>query len=114
ERSASISRPAAETARMSVIARSRTGRSTVRSSHTCSATRGRAAFPSVPAPRTSHAYNAWSARARARVSILIRDVQPVEQVRHLERRERGVPALVAVGAAGAGRRLIDGVAGEHA
>src|SRR5215212_10944976 len=49
----------------------------------------------------SHAYIACSARARARVSTLVRDIEPVEEVRHLEHRHRGLVALVPHVAAGA-------------
>src|SRR5215210_2660201 len=49
----------------------------------------------------SHAYSACNARARARVSTLVRDIEPVEEVCHLERRHRGFVALVAHVPAGA-------------
>src|SRR6186713_503968 len=80
-----------------------------RSSHTCEATRSR----SVP-PRMSHAYSACRARARARVSILVRPIEPLEQVRHLERGNGRVPPLVAVRTAGTRFGLLHRVRREEA
>src|SRR5690349_12862358 len=93
---------------MSVAAICRSSGATARSSHTRSATRSRSRWP-----RMSHAYNAWSARERARVSVLRRAIDLVEEVGHLEGGERRVPALVAVLAAGAGLRLRQRVAREQ-
>src|SRR6187402_2272929 len=79
-----------------------------RSSQTCVATRS----SSVP-PRMSHAYSACRARARARVSTLVRPIEPLEQVRHLERGDGRVPTLVAMLTAGAGFGLFHRVRGEE-
>src|SRR3954469_3788551 len=64
----------------------------------------------APGPR-SHAYNACRARARARVSTLVRDIEPVEEIRHFERGHRRFVALVSHRAARAslGLRIIVGV-----
>src|SRR6476646_7060687 len=43
----------------------------------------------------SHAYSAWSARARALVSTFAR-TQPSEEIHHLERGERRIPPFVSV------------------
>src|SRR5215217_2616243 len=79
-----------------------------RSSQTCEATRSRS-FP----PRMSHAYSACRARARARVSTLVRPIEPLEQVRHLERGDRRVPSLVAMLAARARLGLLHRVRREE-
>ena len=49
----------------------------------------------------------------ARVSTLVRHVQPIEEVDHLQRGERRVPTLVAVRAAGARLGLLHRVAREQ-
>src|SRR5215208_5362351 len=61
----------------------------------------------------SHAYNACSARARARVSTLVRDIEPVEEVRHFERGHRRFVPLVAHLPAGTRLGLGVVVGGEH-
>src|ERR1041385_1858196 len=63
---------------------------------------------------TSHAYSACTARPRARVSTLVRDIESVEEVGHLERRQRRVAALVAVLATGPFLGLLVIVRRQHA
>src|SRR3954462_8882724 len=93
---------------MSVAATFRSSGATARSFHTRSATRS-----SSRSPRMSHAYSACSARERARVSVLRRAIDLIEEIRHLEGSQGGVPALVAMLAAGARLGLRHGVAGEE-
>src|SRR6476646_2102845 len=76
---------------MSVAATFRSSGATARSFHTRSATRSRSR-----SPRMSHAYIACNARERARVSVLRRAIDLIEEIGHLERGERRVPALVSV------------------
>src|ERR1043165_2858306 len=78
-----------------------------------SATRG-SPCGTPPLVRTTHAYNACSARARARVSTLVRDIEPVEEVRHFERGHRRFVALVPHVAAGARLGLSVVVSRQHA
>src|SRR5215831_6687206 len=65
-------------------------------------------------PRRSQAYSACRTRARARVSTLVRGIEAIEQVDHLQRGERRIPPLVAVRAARARLRLLVVVTGEDA
>src|SRR6478672_12479853 len=65
-------------------------------------------------PRRSQAYSACRTRARARVSTLVRGIEAIEQVGHLQGGERRVPALVAVRATGACQRLLVVVARQDA
>src|SRR6476646_7546012 len=104
----SMSAPSAITARTRTAARLRSSGGTCRSSQICAATRS-SCWPGL----MSHAYSAWSARARARVSSFAR-TQPFEECHHLDRSERCIPPLVAVHAAGASIRLFERVRGEQA
>src|SRR5690242_21346251 len=61
----------------------------------------------------SHAYSAWSARARALVSSFAR-TQPFEERHHLARGERRIPALVPVRTTGARIRLFERIRREQA
>src|ERR1019366_7914972 len=81
---------------------------TARSSQTMTATRVR----SCPA-RMSHACNAWSARARPRVSTLICYIELTHEVRHLERSKCGIPSLVSVLSAATCHRLLHRIARQQ-
>src|SRR5678815_6152166 len=94
---------------MSVAATFRSSGATARSSHTRWATRSRSR-----SPRMSHAYIACSARERARVSVLRRAIDLIEEVGHLEGGERRIPALVAMLTAGARFGLRHGVTRQDA
>ena len=72
---------------------------------------------SVAARRAGPTHTAPAARAarRARLSLIaVSGIEPIEEVGHLERGEGGIPALVAVRAAGARFGLLHRVAREHA
>src|SRR3954468_9861410 len=105
----SSSSPLLTTSRTSSPAILRSSGATARSSQTWVATRS-GFFP----PRMSHAYSAWRARARARDSIRIVGIEPVAEIHHLERCQRGIVAFVAVRTARTVFRLLVGVAGQNA
>src|SRR5664279_134047 len=103
----SISTPSSMTWRTSTAARFRSSGGTWRSSQICAATRS-SCWPG----RMSHAYNAWSARARALVSTFAR-TQPFEKIHHLERGECRIPSLVSVCATGARLGLLERIRREQ-
>src|SRR5205814_7702934 len=68
----------------------------------------------APARHVNPTHRGPEALARARVSTLVRGIESVEEICHLEGGERGVPAFVSMLAAGACFGLRQRIARENA